>query len=60
MCLCLVLWLDLLKMLEINVPLRSVFKYQNDECAFTSPMSMEYCVSVMCSMKYIMSVSGVA
>ena len=42
------MWLELLMMLKINVPLRSsVYEYQSVECVFTSPVSMECCVSVI-------------
>ena len=56
-----VMWLELLMMLEIRVPLRSsVYEYQSVECAFTSAVSMESVMLVMCSTQYVMSVPSVA
>ena len=51
---------ELLIMSEISCPLwSSVCEYQNVECTFTSPMSIESGMLVTCRMQYAMSVSTV-
>ena len=51
---------ELLILSEISCPLwSSVCEYENVECAFTSPVSIESGMLVTCRMQYPMSVSTV-
>ena len=47
------MWLELLMMLDINVPL-SLYEYQSVKCAFTSLVRMKSCVLVMCCLMCLM------
>ena len=55
-----VMWSELLMTSAISCPLwLSVYEYQRVECAFTSPVSTECDMFVMCNVQCCMSVSTV-